>query len=186
MRILLHGGGERGPTHTEGAEVFYHRIAEAARTASGRVLMVHFGAPEKEEWAHHVVDLFYQVDNRIEVEMAREDRFAAQLVAHDVVFFQGGGSKDLCEKLLQLITPDALKGKALLAGTSAGAMALCAYGYSHGGACLVKGMGIVPQSVLPHADVWPVDTYIPLLQAAADMPVLLLAERTQVEMDVRG
>jgi cyanophycinase-like exopeptidase len=112
----------------------------------------------------------------------------ARLAAADVIHFPGG-DPDLIPTLMRasaawIAIDTALHGGAVLAGASAGAMALASWTWTSGGG--VIGLGVVPNLfVAPHADADRWDSALERFggPAPTDLGALGLAERTGVITD---
>ena len=195
--IALHGGGEFLP----GDERFLQALLDLVPSSADPVRIVVIptaaarGRPDLA--AEHGVEAFGRIGDaggrRIEavavpvtdVASAADPEFAATISRADIIHFPGG-DPDLIPSLLRgsaawKAVLDAVDRDAILAGASAGAMALGGWTWTRSGG--VPGLGLVPNLVVvPHAsaDSWE-DAY---LRFGSSVPpsvaAIGLAERTGV------
>lgn len=101
-----------------------------------------------------------------------------------LVYLAGGSAMHVRSTLAQTALWEALKGAwhsgATIAGTSAGAMALCDPMVDPRGGAFTLGLGLVARlAVIPHADTWSHDKLHRTLQLApSGLPVVGVGERT--------
>lgn len=195
--IALHGGGEFLP----GDEAFLAAILAAAPSSGDvlRAVVVPTAAARGRPGlaAANGVSALTEVaaasSRRVEAEAvpivdaagAADDGLAARLHVADLIYFPGG-DPDLIPTLLRgtaawAATVDAWSHGAVLAGASAGAMALGTWTWTADGG--VPGLGLVPGLfVVPHADArsWPRSLERFGAAAPPGLAVIGLAERTGV------
>ena len=201
--VALHGGGEFLP----GDEAFLAALLDATRAGAAAVHAVIVptaaarGRPDLAA-AHGVAALEragVAAGRTVEASMVRvtdassaaDPELAARLAAADLIHLPGG-DPDLIPRLypgtpVWAAIRRALDGGAVLAGASAGAMALAERTWTPGG--LVDGLGLVPGClVAPHADAeaWGRNLRRFAAGAALEVAVLGLAERTGVIGTVGG
>ena len=195
--VALHGGGEFLP----GDERFLRAVLELAPRVSGvvRVAVVPTAAARGRPSlaAANGVDAFRRVAADVDLAILAEavpvvdaasaadpslaDRLAAATLIH-----LPGGDPDLIPKLYPgsaawAAMQRARAGGAVLAGASAGAMALAAWTWTPGGG--VEGLGVVPGiGVAPHANAASWDQALARYGAAVppDIGFIGVAERTAV------
>ena len=195
--VALHGGGEFLP----GDEAFLRAVLELAPRVSGvvRVAVVPTAAARGRPSlaAANGVDAFRRVAANLDLAILAEavpvvdaasaadpslaDRLAAATLIH-----LPGGDPDLIPKLYPgsaawAAMQRARTGGAVLAGASAGAMALAAWTWTPGGG--VEGLGIVPGiGVAPHANAASWDQALARYGAAVPPGIgfIGVAERTAV------
>lgn len=173
---LLHGGNA-AHVNSEN-DKFYTEILR--RTGSEvRILLVEFaGSEEKSD--QHARDDQYQFERvaghkQISFEIATEIDFIDQVKKSDVIFFRGGTTVRLLEKLKRYKNLGTLFRGKIIAGESAGANSLAAYCYSKSGGGVISGFGLVSVRIIPHYKKG-METYFDNI--APDMELLLLPEYT--------
>lgn len=185
-RILLHGG-YAGRWDNAGCDLpLFQKLIDAAQSADRR-LMISFLAQEKASdfiRLDELIETFGKLAPSIELVIADRTNFHALLPHHKVVFLQGGSSQAQQKFLSGTSKEELLYNKVMLAGSSSGASMLCDHGFS-GSSQPVKGVNIVNLCVMPHANSWPIEEYLPSLRAASDAPILFLKEYEIVEMDIK-
>jgi peptidase E len=152
-KYILHGGFTS--TDNELNRTFYEEIVRDVPN-DGTVLLVYFASEDG-----GVADKGVQDEARIAAQahgkklnilVATEGEFRAQLAQADAVYFRGGST----EKLLAALKPynilkSLFEGKTI-AGSSAGAYMLSTYCAAHEGTELRAGLGILPLRVICHAE----------------------------------
>jgi cyanophycinase-like exopeptidase len=195
--VALHGGGEFLP----GDEPSLRALLELAPRVSGtvRVAVVPTAAARGRPGlaASNGIDAFRRVAADLDIPILAEavpvvdaasaaDPSLADRLAAATLLYLPGGDPDLIPKLYPgspawIATLRAWTGGAVLAGASAGAMALAAWTWTPAGGA--EGLGIVPGvSVAPHADAASWDQALARYGAAvpADLGFIGVAERTAV------
>jgi cyanophycinase-like exopeptidase len=195
--VALHGGGEFLP----GDEPSLRSLLKLAPRVSGvvRVAVVPTAAARSRPAlaAANGVDAFRRVATQLDIPILAEavpvvdaasaaDPSLADRLAAATLIYLPGGDPDLIPKLYPgsaawIAMQGAWSDGAVLAGASAGAMALAAWTWTPAGG--VEGLGIVPGiSVAPHADAASWDQALARYGAAvpADLGFIGVAERTAV------
>jgi peptidase E len=151
-KFILHGGFEKGKTE-ENMEDFYTEILKDAPEYA-KILLVTFAKDE---------DRILTGTERVKVEfnkckwqqsltfdVSKEESFITQIKLADIVYFHGGRSLVLLERLKKYPNlKDSLNGK-IVAGESAGAIVLGKYFYSASAQIVSEGLGLLPFKIIPH------------------------------------
>ncbi len=186
MRVLLHGGyGRTGDVKSSTDHALAVKLVHAAQQSDGKVLACFFSKTRDEEYLDEYVKTIHAIDDSIKVVIAEQAMFITQLQQHKVVFFQGGVTINLQNALQDITCEQLVADKYCLAGASAGANMLAAWGFSgvtKGEPML--GKGVAPIAFMPHVNAWPIGDYLPKLKAAISLPILLLGENEMVELEV--
>jgi hypothetical protein len=185
-QIILHGG-YRGDWEGSGQDMpLFAKLVAAAEQADGRVLVSFLAQETPTDFPHlqALKDSFKQLNPSIELVIAGTNNFLAELPKHQVLFVQGGNSGRQQARLAHISKAQLLQNKTVIAGSSSGAMALCQYGFSRSSGGVFCGKGMVDVALMPHAGVWPVADFLPQLQAATTLPILLLPETHMAEFVV--
>lgn len=164
---ILHGGFSRR-LNTDNDAFFKTCVDEAGAAAS--LLLCFFAADDE-----RVGDLFVEMRERFvaagavgEFVLATPEQFLVQLATAQFVYFHGGHTPTLLAQLrLAGVTCATFTGK-VVAGSSAGAYALAAYGASHSDETVRQGLGCVPVRLICHhrsPDLPPVDASVVTLMA---------------------
>ena len=184
--VLLHGGyGGHWGNAGEDA-ILFDRLVKAAREADQKILMGFLSHETLEEFPfiETLIETFQRNYSDIELIIADRTSFKEHIATCQVVFLQGGNSREHSQ-FIKTLEKDLIRNdKYLLAGSSSGAMVLCHCGYSGGGDMVIEGKGIVDLAVIPHANSWPVDQYIPKLKQHTSYPILLVKENEFVEIEI--
>ena len=187
-QIILHGG-YRGIWENAGCDLpLFEKLAQAARNADNK-LMISFCAHKTPEDFPHLDELratFAEIASDIELVIAGRANFRELLPQYQVLFLQGGTSGAHFEFMADISKEEIARNKKTLAGSSSGGMLLCNYGYSRSSGGPVKGKGIVDLALMPHADVWNVDDFIPRLREVTKSSLLLLDEMQIVELNINA
>jgi hypothetical protein len=184
-RIILHGGyGD----HWDGVaddQPLFHKLIAAAEQTDKRILIstLAYNSPADFGYADAMVERFHAINPAIIVTMASPDNFRDLLPQYQVLFVQGGNSERHCAAMAGITKDELLTNKTLIAGSSSGGMLLCKWGYSRSIGAF-EGKGIVDLALMPHANSWPVEEFLPDLRRVATGPVLLLDELEMVELSV--
>jgi hypothetical protein len=179
--VILHGG-YNGDWQNAGHDIaLFTKLIDAANQADGRVLISFLAHDTPTDFPHldALKDTFKNLDPHIKLTIAGLHNFLTELSHHQVMFLQGGNSVKQQAALKNISKLDLAHNKKLIVGSSSGAMALCAHGYSQR-AGLFQGKGILNMALIPHADVWPITQFLPLLQSATNLPILLLNEMQMI------
>ncbi|TSC88123.1 MAG: Uncharacterized protein G01um101416_146 [Microgenomates group bacterium Gr01-1014_16] len=150
-KYILHGGNAQH-INSENDKFF----AEILKDAKDRVkiLLVEFaGRNEK-------IDLNYQTDKsqfervagdkELIFRVATELDFIEQVKKSDVIYFGGGTTIRLMDKLKEYKNLGDLFSGKIVAGESAGANSLSTYCYSKSGGGVIQGLGLVTVKTIPH------------------------------------
>lgn len=149
-KYILHGGYEN-EDNSQNGEFFTECFADTPEKPTALIVMFareNDGDTEKYENRCRLMSKF--TDKDVKFKKANRETFEAQINQADIIFFQGGNTNMLLEKLKKYSDlPDALKGKTVV-GSSAGAYALSTLGASHHEAHTREGLGILPLRVVCH------------------------------------
>lgn len=183
MRVLLHGGY---PGFFDGSledTQLFTKLIEGARAGNGKVLFASFGYVQPAEYMEKMFVAMHAIDANVTCTIASKENFEQELVEHSVVNLQGGATLKW-QEFLQTIDPQALvTNKTMLAGSSAGANMLCRYGFTDSVPGVLEGLGVVQTAVIPHCNAWPTDEYIPMMREVTDLPIIMVAEDSIVEVE---
>lgn len=89
-------------------------------------------------------------DKKLSFELATENNFTEQIKRSNVVYFGGGTTVRLMDRLKEYKGLGNLFGGKIVAGESAGANSLSAYCYSKPGGGIIQGLGLVSVKTMPH------------------------------------
>lgn len=186
--ILLHGGYGAFWEGAGNDVPFFTALADAACTADNKIL-ISFLAQETPNDFPHLQELqnsFKQVAPQVELVIANRANFHELLPQHEVLFLQGGNSI-AHHKFLEPFTSEDLKnGKKLLAGSSSGASLLCEYGFTGRANKPLKGKGIAPLCILPHANSWPKEACIHELSKVTTEPIICIDEKEFISVSINN
>ncbi len=181
--FMLHGGYLLSK-ESENQSSFFTRFAQHCANHNSRCLACFFASPHKqEEKMEKFSQGLWAINPEIEIELASISKFTEQLASHDVIYLDGGKPHALqpcfCDESIRL-----LKSKKVISGESSGAMVLMQhYILESGEVC--PGLGILPYSLLVHADTWPPGLQ-DKLRAKTSYPLIRLNEKQfiEIEMDI--
>ena len=89
-------------------------------------------------------------DRDLKIELADPGIFTEQVKEFDIVFFYGGRTSRLLQKLKPINDwKDFLNNKTII-GTSAGALAISGYGFDCDENAVIEGLNLLPVKVIPH------------------------------------
>ncbi len=145
-KFILHGGGET--QNPEKHNDFFREIIKNLPDEA-KVLIAYFAVPEDGIASRHPVYEKYFQDNangkKIELKIASEESFIEELRWADAVYFRGGDTYMLLDRVNQYPNfKEELLKKKLVAGSSAGVYFLSNYGLSARKDIVYKGLGILP------------------------------------------
>ncbi len=186
MRIILHGGYSGNWEQAGEDYLLFRKLVSAAEKEDGKV-MVSICAYETPEAFPHLEQLkntFHELNPAIKLTIAGRNSFKENISQHKVVFLQGGNSSAHKKFMDTIDAEEIYKGKSLIAGSSSGAMLLCKHGYSRSSNGVFAGKGIVDLALIPHANAWPIQDCLPLLQKETSSSILLLNEMQVVELQL--
>lgn len=179
MKIILHGGYAG---HWDGAgedvELFDLLISQA-RKADGKLLISFLAQDKKEDFPYLNDVKNYFSSQAPDVKLTVCDRldFLEHLAHHQVLFMQGGNSLKQEAFHRDVLPKQITENKACIAGSSSGAMMIAHHGISsHNDGVVVKGHSLLNIAIIPHANDWPLDLYMPKVKAHKDCPILCLDE----------
>lgn len=150
-KFILHGGFTRKENELNRSffEEFVRDIPD-----DGNVLMVLFASREADP-----ITAFNELSKRMESEagnrrlnfsFATEEGFLDEIQKADAIYMHGGSTNKLLRVLRTYPPLDAfMKGK-IVAGSSAGAYAIGAYGASHSEDAMREGLGLLPVRIVCH------------------------------------
>lgn len=195
--LVLEGGAEFGGRM---AEVDRRALALAGGLRAAVRIVPTAAAPDHNHWraGQNGARWFRQlgasdvaVTPVIDRASAQDPALAAELAAARLIFLLGGFPRYLGETLAGSAAWDAIvrayRAGAVVAGSSAGAMVLCAHYFDPGREELCPGLGLVPDScVLPHHDTFG-QGWAPRLAAALPGATLIgIDEQTGAVAEVAG
>jgi|GEM_PF-2499908 len=183
MKILLHGGHKSGLENLTNDLNFWNRIFKYSKESDGKLLLNFFSRERDKEYKESCKEALNKLNPNIQITIAEEALFAEQLKEHEVIFFQGGYTKELIEKMSKF-DESKLKQKYALAGSSAGANYFSEYGVLNNGDGVAQGLGLLKHICIPHADVWNIKPCIELAKKESNLPILLLDENQTVEFNI--
>ncbi len=136
----------------DGGKAFCDELVKSITHKPIKILDCMFARPE-DVWQETFTKdqgFFSKYLETFELELAQQDKFVEQVKNADAIFFRGGVSSKLTSILRTCIGWEKeLSGK-VVAGTSAGADALCTY-YGVGETMRIgSGLGLLPYKCIPH------------------------------------
>ena len=151
IKYILHGGNAQH-VNSENNKFFAEILKDTKNKV--KILLVEFaGGDEK-------TDLNYQIDKsqfmrvrgekELSFEVATKLDFIEQIKKSDIVYFSGGTTIRLMDKLKEYKNLGGSFSGKIIAGESAGANSLSVYCYSKYGGSVVQGLGLVPVKTIPH------------------------------------
>jgi hypothetical protein len=186
-KIILHGGYS-GLWEKAGCDLpLFQKLIDAAKESDNKI-MISFLAhktPSDFPALDEMLQIFNTIAPDIQIAVADRTNFSELLPKHKVLFLQGGNSLEQHQAFTAITKENILDNKFLIAGSSSGAMMLCTYGFAGRARQVIKGKDIVNIAFMAHANSWPIEEYLPILQAETDAPVLLLNENEMVEMCIK-
>lgn len=149
-KYILHGGYTQ-EDNAENIKFYTECFTDTPKQA--QILVVLFAKEDNisEEYYQNFCDILQKFTNEnVQFKKADEETFISQARQADIIFFQGGNTNMLLEKLRKYSDlPDTFEGKTIV-GSSAGAYALSTLGASHHEAHTREGLGILPLRVVCH------------------------------------
>ncbi len=186
MRIILHGGYPGYFDQAGSDDSLFAKLIDAARQVDGRILVSCLAQEDRSklQFLGELKQSFARLDSEIEICIADRLNFESIFSDFKVWFIQGGNPTGQIDFLSSFSQEALISGKSLIAGSSSGAMALCERGYSRRLNEFLDGKAILPFSVIPHANTWPVQKGIDEFRKLSRSPLILLDEIEMVEFDV--
>lgn len=154
-KFILHGGNT-GVENKDNNAFFSEFTKDFSNTKSVNILLVYFSRNES-KW----VDLEKQdiekitkfsKNKNIIFKTAKEDIFEEQMKKADVIYFRGGDTYKLLEKLIKIKNLKSLFDNKIVIGSSAGACVLGKYFYDNDYDKLDNGLGMVDYKIFCHYD----------------------------------
>jgi peptidase E len=151
-KYILHGGFSR--KDNESNRAFFAELVHDV-PQGGTVLLVYFASESGDNFDLRFENHQKQIASRaigksLNFVLAKESDFITQLQNADAVYFNGGSTTNLLAVLNKYSDfKELLKGKTV-AGSSAGAYALAAYGTAHSEEHMRIGLGYLPIRVVCH------------------------------------
>jgi peptidase E len=148
--ILLGGYPYKGEG---GGKAFCEEIVKGLK-APAKILLCYFARPE-DEWQHVYVEdqAFFKrhLENfELDFQFAEVSKFKEQIDWTDVLYFKGGTTELLMERLHLCDGWEKLLDDKTIVGSSAGADLLSAYHYNIDNLKLEEGLGLVRAKTIPH------------------------------------
>lgn len=150
-KYILHGGNAQHVNSEN--DKFFAEILEDTKNKV-KILLVEFAGRDEK------IDLNYQIDKsqfervagvkELIFEVATEFGFTEQIKKSDIIYFGGGTTIRLIDKLSKYKNLGDLFSGKIVAGESAGANSLSAYCYSKSGGGVIQCLGLVPVKTIPH------------------------------------
>ncbi len=187
VKIILHGGYE-GYWDNAGRDIaLFTKLADEARKADGKVLISFLAKDSLGDFSFidELKETFKEIASDVELVIADRNNFKELLPKHKVLFLQGGNSKSHEEYLNTISKEELLENKTVLAGSSSGAGQLCNYAATSRGDKVVKGKGIVNNSMIGHAKTRSVEEYLHILRKHTDDDIIIINEAEFVEVTIK-
>ena len=183
-RVILHGGYSGTWDGAGEDRALFQKLIDAALQEDHKVMISVLAYEKLTDFPclEETCATFQAMNPDVQLVIAGRDSFRELLPQHRVVFLQGGRSGEHYKALKDITRDDLVHNKALLVGSSSGAMMLCQRGYSRSSDGVIIGKGVVDLAVMPHADAWPVEEFLPKLRAATTASILLLNENQMIEV----
>lgn len=150
-KYILHGGNAQH-VNSENDKFFAEILKDTKDKV--KILLVEFAGRDEK------IDLNYQIDKsqfervgedkELAFEVATQPDFTEQIKGADIIYFGGGTTVRLMDKLKKYKNPGDLFSGKIVAGESAGANSLSAYCYSKSGGGVIQCLGCVPVKTIPH------------------------------------
>lgn len=150
-KYILHGGNAQHVNSEN--DKFFAEILKDTKSKV-QILLVEFAGRDEK------IDLNYQTDKsqfervagdkELTFEVAAQLNFIEQIKNSDIIYFGGGTTIRLMDKLNDYKNLGDLFSGKIVAGESVGANSLSAYCYSKSGGGVVQCLGLVPVKTIPH------------------------------------
>lgn len=150
-KYILHGGNAQH-VNSENDKFFAEILKDTKDKV--KILLVEFAGRDEK------IDLNFQTDKsqfervagekELSFEVATEFDFTEQIKGADIIYFGGGTTVRLMDKLKKYTNLGDLFSGKIVAGESAGANSLSAYCYSKSGGGVIQCLGLVPVKTIPH------------------------------------
>ncbi len=151
-KYILHGGFTR--EENESNKAFFQEFVKDIPD-DGKVLLVYFASRTDEEqklsFESHVKTIKENSQGKnLNFQIATKENFIEEISQADAILFNGGSTNKLLAVLRNYPDLKAMFKNKTVAGSSAGAYALAAFGASHSEEAMREGLGCVPLRVICH------------------------------------
>ena len=151
IKFILHGGATRRDSELN--RTFFEELVRNVPDG-GQVLLVFF-ASKQEDNTDSFNELKEKTENaapekQLRVIMATQENFLDELKDSDAVYMHGGSTTKLLGVLREFPPLEPLMEGKTIAGSSAGAYAIAAYGASHSEDAMREGLALAPLRVVCH------------------------------------
>lgn len=151
IKYILHGGNAQH-ANSENDKFFAEILKDTNDQV--KILLVEFAGRDEKIDSNFKTDKaqFLRVSGEKEpiFELATQGNFIKQIKKSDIVYFSGGTTIRLMDKLKEYKNLDGSFSGKIIAGESAGANSLSAYCYSKSGGGVIQCLGLVPVKTIPH------------------------------------
>lgn len=154
-KFILHGGNTG--VENKDNEVFFSEFTkDFSNTKLVNILLVYFSRNES-EWTdlgkQDIKNITRHTKSKsITFDVAKEDIFKEQMRKADVIYFRGGDTYKLLEKLIKIKNLKSFFENKIVIGSSAGACVLGKYFYDNDYDKIDQGLGIIDFKVFCHYD----------------------------------
>lgn len=173
-KFILHGGRTR-ESNTDNSSFF----DEMTRGLTGKIkiLLCYFAVEddEVEKKYQEEIKQFGKNDN-LEFEIADENKLENQLKNADIFYMRGGSTAKLLNSLRKTTNLDKLIEGKTIAGSSAGAYAICKYAFSNESFEFRDGFGFLNLKCFCHYEEKDKDYVQKLKEYKEDLPIITLPE----------
>lgn len=154
-KFILHGGNTS--VENKDNEAFFSEFTKDFLVEKKISILLVYFAKDESKWsdlAKQDVDKISKISKRksIHFEIAREGKFEEQIKSADVIYFRGGDTYKLLEKLKKIEKLKTLLLGKTIAGSSAGVCVLGKYFYDNDYDKFDEGLGVINYKIFCHYD----------------------------------
>ena len=174
-KYILHGGRTREPNSDN--DSFFREMIQGL-TGKIRILLVYFAVEDNlvQEKYQEEIKQFSGSRKDLEFEIADSDRLKEQLKNADVMYMRGGSTAKLLNELTKTSSIDKLVDGKTIAGSSAGAYAICKYSLSNESGEFRDGLGLLNLKCYCHYKDSEEENLKKLLKYKETLPIITLRD----------
>lgn len=184
--FILHGG--RSKNLSEQNNDFFKEII-IQTPPGGTILCIYFAKP-KEQWREKFANdttFFHQIPNSADKKFVlannTDDTFISQLKLSETIYISGGNTYLLIEKLSHIKNLSTIFQDKVIAGSSAGALALSTYFFNTDDNTVGSGLATLPIKIVCHYEESRSNDVNKLRQYKEDLPIYTLREQEFVVVE---